>query len=85
MAWHAKRTDGLVKRGARHTHGPNFGRRVVGCARCDELAAGAAPRVGWSQWRAVKEAAQMADLRTHFASAKHLTGGCGPVCTYGDW
>jgi hypothetical protein len=28
---------------AQHTHGPNYGRHVDGCPRCDELAAGAEP------------------------------------------
>jgi hypothetical protein len=29
-----------------HTHGPNFGKYVPGCSRCDELKNGATPKQG---------------------------------------
>ena len=32
----------------KHTHRPNFGRKVAGCLRCMELDAGDAPR-SWSR------------------------------------
>jgi hypothetical protein len=48
----------------RHTHGPNYGRRVAGCPRCSELAGGAEP-VTWSTQasldRQVTRARQAAD------------------------
>jgi hypothetical protein len=25
------------------------------------------------------------EIKEHFASAKHLSGGCGSVCTFGEW
>lgn len=79
---------------ARHDCNPSqpgkplpFGKRAPAgdCPRCDELAAGAKPRTGWGRSRAQQDAARVIDIRAHFASEKHRTGGCGPVCTYGDW
>jgi hypothetical protein len=64
-------------------HGPAFGRKTPGCARCDELAAGAAP-VAWRNARR-DETARRAEIAAHFASHKHRSGGCGPVCTFGEW
>jgi hypothetical protein len=78
--------------GTRHScnggAGPAFGRKTPGCLRCDELAAGAAPRSQpWRQreTRAQADARMRAELAAHFASARHRSGGCGPVCTFGDW
>ncbi len=69
-----------------------FGRKAPGgeCPRCDELRAGAAPRAAHPAIQAgidrrAREAQQLGWLREHFASDKHRSGGCGPVCTYGDW
>lgn len=68
--------------------GPKWGRKTPGCPRCDALLAGAEP-VTWApsrRQRAAQEDAQRsAEIREHFASASHLSGGCGPVCTFGDW
>jgi hypothetical protein len=64
--------------------GPSFGRKTPGCPRCDELLAGAAP-VTWAPSRAQRDAAVSAENRAHFTSARHRSGGCGPVCTYGEW
>lgn len=66
---------------ARHNHQVVFGRRVAGCGRCAELAAGAAP----VRWASRREADAVQDVRDHFASERHLSGGCGPVCTFGEW
>ncbi|ONK09264.1 hypothetical protein [Streptomyces sp. MP131-18] len=74
----------------KHTHGPNFGRRVAGCPRCDELEAGAEP-VRWTRgWQREQETRNDA-IRQH-AHEKHFAPGgpharreCGPVCTFGDW
>ncbi len=68
-----------------------FGRKAPygACARCDELHDGAPARK--PAWVAAKERASQddqrraADIRAHFRSRQHLSGGCGPVCTYGDW
>jgi hypothetical protein len=69
---------------ASHNHVMVFGRKVAGCPRCDELLAGA-PVVPWAPSRAQQDAQRCRDIREHFASHKHLSGGCGPVCTFGDW
>lgn len=69
----------------RHTHSPAFGRLVLGCPRCAELAGGAAPRPGYQSHRRRLEASQAAAIRAHFApNGPHARGACGPVCTFGD-
>ena len=74
----------------KHNHKPNFGRKVDGCPRCDELKAGAAPREPNGRIQAViryraDDERRSEEIREHFASAHHRNGGCGPVCTFGDW
>lgn len=65
--------------------GPVFGRKVAGCARCDELLAGAAPVV-WRNRKAESEAATLRAIAAHFApGSPHSRGCCGPVCTAFDW
>lgn len=64
--------------------GPHFGRKTAGCPRCDELLAGAAP-VSWGPSRRQRDAVVIAENRRHFGGQKHRSGGCGPVCTYGEW
>ena len=54
------------------------------CPRCVELDNGSPPRAGWG--RALQDDAR--DRRwmlEHLNSEKHLNGGCGPVCTFGEW
>lgn len=81
--------------GTRHTcGGPAFGRLTAGCPRCDELAAGSAPR----QWSGMARRTRCAcgqltepgeftnlcrscQIRKHDCTAR----GCGPVCTAFDW
>jgi len=79
MGWHT------VQTGARHTcnggRPPVFGRRTQGCPRCEELAAGAAPRTGWGDLRRENEARSLADIRSHSCAVSR----CGTVCTFGDW
>lgn len=65
-------------------NGPVFGRKSPGCLRCDELLAGAVPVV-WHNSRKAADEAQCRSISAHFASHAHRSGGCGPVCTYGDW
>ena len=66
----------------KHTcDGPVFGRRTVGCPRCAELAAGAAPVVWRGSRRAAAEAQLIRDIREHDCRK----AGCGPVCTAFDW
>lgn len=70
----------------KHTHPMLWGKREAGCPRCAELNAGAP--VIQQPWRGRKarfEAQRDEHLKSHFASEKHLSGGCGPVCTFGDW
>ena len=62
-----------------------FGRKDPTCARCSELLAGAAPRRWRGTDRKADDARRVTEIRDHFASEKHRTGGCGPVCTFGDW
>ena len=71
--------------GTRHTcGGPSFGRLTPGCARCDELAAGARPRQ-WANSRRDDDRRRAAEWDAHFNGARHRSGGCGPVCTFGEW
>ena len=79
MAWQKSTTT-------KHTcGGPVFGKKTVGCPRCDELIAGAAPVV-WANFttRAQHDEQRSADIRAHFSSHRHVSGGCGPVCTFGE-
>lgn len=70
---------------AQHTHGPNFGRKVADCPRCEQLAAGAAP-IEWAGTRRARVDAQITrENDSHFTGQKHRSGGCGPVCTFGEW
>lgn len=62
--------------------GPVFGKRTAGCPRCDELASGAAP-IKWNISR--RDDRRQVDIHAHFTSHKHLSGGCGTVCTFGEW
>lgn len=64
--------------------GPIFGRKTPGCPRCDEMLAGA-PAVRWAPSRQRQDAMRCEEIRGHFASARHQSGGCGPVCTFGEW
>jgi hypothetical protein len=83
---------------ARHTcGGPMFGRLTAGCPRCDELAAGAEPiRQAWRESRKcrcgrpaqkgyIAAICRVCEISEHSTSARHRNGGCGPVCTFGDW
>ena len=73
-----------------HTHRLNFGKKVDGCPRCNELAAGAEP-VSWSGSSDRGRTARDEEMRrrshqAHFApNGPHARGACGPVCTFGDW
>jgi len=77
--------------------GPGF-IRTAGCPRCDELTAGAAPRTWGGQTytkcsgcgRPVErgyfgDRCQACQVRDHFNGERHRSGGCGPVCTFGEW
>jgi len=82
--------------GTQHNHGPNFGKKVEGCLRCDELANGALPvnRFGRTydpqaekvrrQREAQREAKRSEHIRHHYASGE-CREKCGPVCTKFDW
>jgi len=79
----------------RHNHDNGqalpFGRKMPEgqCPRCDELRSGAKPRtlhwVDRAKQQADDDARRSVEIRAHFASARHRSGGCGLVCTYGDW
>ena len=51
------------------------------CARCDELAAGAAPVKGWGQQKREAEARLSLAIKQHDC----VKSNCGPVCTKFDW
>jgi hypothetical protein len=61
--------------------GPIFGRKTPGCPRCDELLAGARPKLWASTERANEERHLLAAIRAHNCKASR----CGPVCTAFDW
>ena len=65
----------------------SFGRKDAECPRCVELMAGAAPRArfGGRMTRTERDQKACAEVREHFQSYKHLSGGCGVVCTFGEW
>ena len=64
-----------------HTHSVVFGRKVAGCPRCAELAAGAAPVSGWGSATRQFQAVAIAAIRAHDCRLRR----CGPVCTFGDY
>ena len=69
----------------KHNHGPNFGRIIASCPRCMELRAGA-PAITWVRDdRRREDARRVREIREHFSSHKHTSGGCGPCCTFGDY
>lgn len=66
----------------KHTHKVVFGRKVDGCPRCAELAAGASP----VQWTGARLRAEQDRLfRVELAAHDCVASRCGPVCTFGDW
>jgi len=78
MAWKTSITT-------KHTcGGPVFGQKTPGCPRCDELLGGAAP-VQWARSRRDEDRIRSQEIAAHFASDRHRTGGCGTVCTFGEW
>ncbi|MFD7616598.1 hypothetical protein [Streptomyces sp. NPDC059802] len=70
----------------KHSHKPNFGKKVDGCPRCGELKAGAEP-VSWNVRHEVRlDEQRRRSINAHFAAnGPHARGVCGPVCTFGDW
>ena len=55
------------------------------CPRCQELANGAEARQGWGPSRRELDLMAASSVSAHFSSERHLSGGCGVVCTYGEW
>jgi hypothetical protein len=66
-----------IKTTAHTCGGPMFGRKTVGCPRCDEMLAGAAPVV-WTKSKANRPAL---GVRAHDCRVSQ----CSVVCTYGEW
>jgi hypothetical protein len=84
----ARRSERAAEGITDHNHEPlPYGRRKPhgDCPRCDELHDGLPARPGFTTRRQELELQSRRDLDAHLASAKHRSGGCGPVCTYGDW
>ena len=65
----------------KHNHGPNFGKRVEGCPRCEELNAGAQP----IKWRETIEREREQEFIRALKAHDCKKSNCGPVCTFGDW
>lgn len=76
MAWTT-----TTKHTCNHSNGPVFGKKTVGCPRCDELLAGAKPVQGWGAAAREREARVLRAIRNHNCE----TANCGPVCTAFDW
>lgn len=56
------------------------------CPRCQELAAGAAPREGWGSRALRQDEQRRRHMAAHFApGGPHARGECGPVCTAFDY
>ena len=65
----------------KHNHKANFGRHVVDCPRCAELAAGE-PAIKWAVQRSAEIDRNRSEaIRTHVCAKS----GCGPVCTAFQW
>jgi len=62
----------------KHTCDMAFGRKTIGCPRCDELIAGAEP-VKWV-WAERKKKQDKSPKTPH-----KCTDRCGSVCTFGEW
>jgi hypothetical protein len=62
-----------------------FGRKDLNCPRCRELMSGSPARQWSGSRRADNDRRRCAEIREHFRSHKHLSGGCGVVCTFGEW
>ena len=62
-----------------------FGRRAPGCARCDELKAGAPARVGWQADYYANKARQDAALSLAIRNHDCQASRCGIVCTAFQW
>ena len=79
MAW-------KTQQGTRHAADCKmvFGRKDANCPRCQELMAGSKPRAGWIGFKE-RDRRACIEIAAHFASHRHLSGGCGPVCTFGEW
>jgi len=65
----------------------SFGKKDAHCPRCIELMSGSAPRArfGGRMTRAERDVQACKEITAHFQSHKHLSGGCGVVCTFGEW
>jgi hypothetical protein len=70
----------------KHNHAPNFGRRVEGCERCAQLAAGAPPKATPVWVERAKRNQMYAAQRTAAIKAHDCKkSGCSVVCTAFDW
>jgi hypothetical protein len=66
----------------KHNHPVVFGRKEAGCARCEELKAGA-PAVKWARSPSRYDGGM--SLAQAIRSHNCLTSRCGPVCTAFEW
>ena len=39
----------------------------------------------WRETRKQEDARRSAEIHAHFSGQHHRSGGCGPVCTFGEW
>jgi hypothetical protein len=76
----------------KHTHESNFGRKVAGCPRCDELLAGAEPVRGYGSMysfthgRYITKAEEIAQRLTAIRNHDCKASGCSTICcTANEW
>jgi hypothetical protein len=74
MAWQKSTTT-------KHTCEMVFGRKTIGCPRCDELLAGA-ETVKWD-WAERKKKTE--ELNSEYKTPHKCKASCGSVCTFGEW
>lgn len=58
MAWTTTKST-TTKHTCNDGNGPAFGKKTIGCPRCDELLAGAKPVQGWGQAGKERDAANL--------------------------
>ena len=63
-----------------HNHQMQFGRKVDGCPRCEELKAGAPVHAWGGALKRQREDEFSRAIQAHNCQQSH----CGPVCSFGD-
>lgn len=69
----------------KHNHGPNFGKKVAGCPRCEELKNGAEPVRWYVKHESDFDRAQRLGIRWTACDKGGAHNHAGGVCTCHDW